>query len=498
GDGTQVNFSTYELLGCNFKLDEMKTSFKHPNLQTDIHVIMDPCHMLKFCRNTFNDKFIQSPKGTISFHYIEKLHELQETEGFKFANKLSSKHIQFKNKKMNISIAAQTISRSVADAINYLRDHCKLKEFYGSEATTEFLCMFDRIFDLMNSRNIFGKDYKTPLKWSNLEYWNKIFVETEQYIRTLTLEDMPLLRHQRKTFALGFLIDICSFRNFAIYLLCPDRDKCFTYFLTYKCSQDHIELYFSCLGLRGGGGGELWSVRRLLHRNSVEPSINSNCLSEGFELSPAFEFRKSTRAIQDVHCTDRDNRELKDLMMRLDHVELSYYQRNILYYIAGNIANKFVKKFQCSYCHEIVVASSHSKDHNYYNSDSGFLDFVNRGRLKIPSKCIFELVIFCEKAFKAEITVGFNGNINFKDKITAAAIKQFMPSLKILFKPDHPIVETSNLCEEIHEIKIIKYVIALYTKIRLYAYAKTNTLKYLDSKATLRQKLNKTIFFLHV
>ncbi|KYN04403.1 THAP domain-containing protein 9 [Cyphomyrmex costatus] len=422
-DGSQVNLSTYELLGCNFKLDEMKTFFKHPNLQTDIHVIMDPY------------------------------------------------------------------------AISYLRDHCKLKEFYGSEATTEFLYMFDRIFDLMNSRNIFGKDYnKTPLKWSNLKYWNEIFVETEQYIRTL--------RGQvRKTFALGFLINICSFRNFAMYLLCPDGDKCFTYFLTYKCSQDQIELYFSCLRLRGGWNNNpnimqvLWSVRRLFYRNSVEPSINSNCLSEGFELSPAFEFWKSTRALQDVNCTDRDNRELKNLMMRLEHVELSYYQRNILYYIAGNVTNKFMQKFQCSYCHKIVVASSHSKDHNYYNFDSGFLDFVNRGKLKIPSKCIFETIIFCEKAFKTEITVGFNGNINFKNKITAAAIKQFMPLLKTLFKPDHPIVETSNLCEE---IKIIKFVVALYTKIRLYAYAKTNTLKYLGSKATLRQKLSKTILFLHV
>lgn len=41
---------------------------------------------------------------------------LQEKEGYKLSNKLSNKHIMYSNCKMNVEIAAQTMSKSVANA----------------------------------------------------------------------------------------------------------------------------------------------------------------------------------------------------------------------------------------------------------------------------------------------------------------------------------------------------------------------------------------------
>ena len=35
------------------------------------------------------------------------IHEVQENEGMKFANKISTKHIEFKRHKMNVKVAAQ-------------------------------------------------------------------------------------------------------------------------------------------------------------------------------------------------------------------------------------------------------------------------------------------------------------------------------------------------------------------------------------------------------
>ena len=49
--------------------------------------------------------------------YIDRL---QVDEGFRFGNKLSKKHIEYKRHKMNVSIAAHTLSSSVADTLEFL------------------------------------------------------------------------------------------------------------------------------------------------------------------------------------------------------------------------------------------------------------------------------------------------------------------------------------------------------------------------------------------
>jgi hypothetical protein len=40
---------------------------------------------------------------------------------------------------MKVSLATQTLSRSVADAINFCREKLNLPQFQGSEATEEFI-----------------------------------------------------------------------------------------------------------------------------------------------------------------------------------------------------------------------------------------------------------------------------------------------------------------------------------------------------------------------
>lgn len=112
-DGTTINMNTMKNLGCNFDLigdRKPLTSFKHPYNNSNIYIIMNPCHMLKLCRNTLAAKNITSSLGTISFQYIRDLHNHQQTIGLKYANKLSAIHIDFHNKKMKVCLATQTIS----------------------------------------------------------------------------------------------------------------------------------------------------------------------------------------------------------------------------------------------------------------------------------------------------------------------------------------------------------------------------------------------------
>ena len=87
--------------------------------------------------------------------------------------------------KMKVNIAAQTLSSSVADAIDFCRQELQLDQFKDSEATTRFIRMFDRLFDMFNSRNPFCCNYKAPLRVSNELFWTQFLEEAYMYIEGL-------------------------------------------------------------------------------------------------------------------------------------------------------------------------------------------------------------------------------------------------------------------------------------------------------------------------
>ena len=81
--------------------------------------------MIKLICNPLGDNRIilnETGHGTerIEWKYIEQLNNLQEDIGFTFANRLKKKHIIWRKYKMNVSLAAQTLSSSDAHAIDGL------------------------------------------------------------------------------------------------------------------------------------------------------------------------------------------------------------------------------------------------------------------------------------------------------------------------------------------------------------------------------------------
>jgi type IV secretory pathway VirB4 component len=81
--------------------------------------------MLKLARNAlaYMRSFIDGDGNIIRWKHIEELQNIQEQEGLNLANKLSSNHIQFQSHKMKVSLVAQTLSCSVADAIEFWTWH---------------------------------------------------------------------------------------------------------------------------------------------------------------------------------------------------------------------------------------------------------------------------------------------------------------------------------------------------------------------------------------
>lgn len=509
-DGTSTNLRTYEKLGCILSPENLQPFFSHPrNSDVRIHCIMDPCHMIKLCRNCLGEVQLSSNTGAISFDYVKKIHEIQNQENLKFANKLTTMHVFYKNKKMNVRLAAQVISSSVADTMQFLQMHDSY--FDGATATIEFIRIFDRLFDIMNSRSRFGTGYKSPMSPQNRPFWEAVFDESRTYILQLKCEGKPLIDHRRKTFALGFFLNTVSMQGLALDLF--SKENPLDYYLPYKTSQDHAELTFSCIRSAGGHNNNphclavKWTLRKLLFRNSVTASNNANCkekklaeknncddteeVDDGFSFgifSPVTIQSREENDLEDVESGHQTNQVLAE------NIQLSSYQSNILYYIAGSITRAYLQKYPCKFCEQIMTTNrlEHSYNKIPITDCISFTALKSRGGLKFVSVFVMEIISFTEKVHKATVLRQIRKN-NLKGDTMLAVQKKFTPKIKEL---GHPLVDTDF--KELHEIRIIKFISSAYLNLRIDTQCKKATSDYLGMKGSIRQKLHNLILFNNV
>ena len=197
-------------------------------------------------RNTLSDmgNLKDNEEGIIDCSLIRRLVKLQDVESLSLGNSLNINHIVWQRHKMKVNLAVQTLSSSVANALEFLKDDLKLPEFKGCSPTIQFIRKIDRVFDILNSRNPYGKGFKSPLRHSNISV-------TESLLSLLTNENQLLVKCRRKAFVLGLIITMPSIVALSKILLQRD-ETLFKYALTYQFSQDHIEPLFACI--RGKGG----------------------------------------------------------------------------------------------------------------------------------------------------------------------------------------------------------------------------------------------------
>ncbi|KAG8307101.1 THAP domain containing 9 [Homalodisca vitripennis] len=475
-DGTSTNLSALKHLGCKFPEAPF---FKLDTMNYDICAILDPPHMLKLARNALADiKVIDSESGRICFKYIEDLNNLQNKLGLKMCNKLSDKHVLYKNRKMNVKVAAQTISSSVADALQYLniKEH---PQFSDSDclATVEFLRIVDNLFDFMNSRDPFGRGYKGPMKLENKANDDLMLKKADNYLSKLKIGGQSILNHARKTFALGFLSNIKSF--------CILRDRLlvledFKYLLSYKFSQDHLELFFSCIRSRGGNNDNpntkqfTWAVRQLMFRNSVRASENSNCL----EFDPnshlgLLELGHGLCVVDDID----DESEIESAICVMENYDDSSFKDEILYYICGVIVRRMEKQIKCKDC--CYVLHANDSDLRTYTR---LTDFKSKGKLIRSSEDVLKVVKYAYllKLSETNLTT-VNLTMRVCNHLTGSVFKGHLSNDEF----------TGS-----HELLLIKSVTQLFLKIISHHIAKQKTL-HVTKKSNLgiRQKLNKMILF---
>ena len=350
--------------------------------------------------------------------------------------------------------------------------------------------------------------------------WATTLESTAKYLLNLkSSEGIPIIKHPRKTFVLGFVITIKSTLEMVKQMLTlPDNP--FNYVLTYKYSQDHIEILFSCIRAKGGWNNNpnslqlKYALQRMLLGNSVTASVNANCqVFDDTVVIPIFRTRKHAAPLaEDSNCakdddqdTHRVNDVINDLIKSNQHSE---FVDNILEYISGFVVAKLVKKVKCPSCIANLTGSSpkppNRSEHDYFKTTAnepkpGFLHFFNNGNLQMPSKFVVDVIKYAETIFKLHVTSQTSRQIskkNLKTRMIIEFCQHFGQVATNSLPPRHTESPNQPLIEEDHRLWLLKCVANAYLTIRLSTYGKQYTEIVVNcGRPSQRHQLTKQILF---
>lgn len=200
--------------------------------------------MEKLARNCIAGKklLFDVDDSEVKWSYFELLEQFRNERGFTLTHKLNKKHMQWFRAKMNVRLAVETLSNSVADSMQFLKER-GFEEFSDASATIKFVRTLNNIFDVMNSKRIDNSNiFKSALNALNHKYIFEFFDEVMPYLQTLKMPDgKTVITSNSRTSFRGFIINMINLKS--IYKDCIESGL-MEFLPTYKFSQDHLECFF--------------------------------------------------------------------------------------------------------------------------------------------------------------------------------------------------------------------------------------------------------------
>jgi hypothetical protein len=209
----------------------------------------------------------------------------------------------------------------------------------------------------------------------------------------------------------------------------------------YKCSQDHLEIYFWSIRSQGGCNDNPTSkrfknaYRKILVNAEIREDGLGNCVP--LEQIPILRV-SSRKAVEDIINLENvtyneTNNGVEDSVFTESFFEehnyfltpdnLSLFSQEIVIYIAGFIAFKLSKSIKCEHCVGVLFGDK-------ANLVPSFIDFKNRGGLHYPSKDLIDICIKCEKLYKNHLLNQNNIKVA-KQKILIEIAKFFITKKSI-------------------------------------------------------------------
>lgn len=128
---------------------------------------------------------------------MKRLQEIQEIEGLRTGNKLTTRHLNFHNKVMKVKLASQLLSNSVAQSLHLakylLPESCKF------DPTVEFLKYHNDILDDLNSKgDPKAYDLKNALKRKTKLEIFELIENYKEYIANLKVKNYNKKDNQKE------------------------------------------------------------------------------------------------------------------------------------------------------------------------------------------------------------------------------------------------------------------------------------------------------------
>lgn len=477
-DGCAANISMAKHLGCSF--EQQNVNFEHPVTKEFIVAILDPCHMIKLIRNTFemHKTLVDKDGNKIQWQHLVELNKLQYQETFHLSNKLRDRHINFQNERMKVKLATQLFSSSVAGAIKFCRQS-GISSFYDSEPTEFFLLIFNNIFDIFNSRNLHHHGFKKALNVNNAYQVFQFLDEASNYIKEIKTETgIFLTNSRRKTGFLGFLGCIKALKHLYVSLI---ESETLLYLPFYKFCQDHIELFFCNIRAQGGTNNNptvrqfISAYKKLLIHVKLKDINTGNCiaLEQISILNCSSAVERINRSFSlDIPLSNEQREEDSDIEELRD--QFSDFSNQAIGHIAGYIVRVLTKKIKCDICVSALVT-------HHFHPFHKFIIARDQGGLLYPSPDVVKICQTTETFMKNINTIGFR-----KEIAISKILRNFIGTSLFNDIISHQLGEfpSSN-----HITDLMKAIIEKYINVRLHHLLK------LKLKPSKRQFLNKYILF---
>ena len=387
----------------------------------------------------------------------------------------------------------------MASALQFVLQDLKLAKFSDVDANVEFIRIVDRLFDLLNSKNPFAKEFKSVLRTRNESLWRPFLHDAIDFLLGLYLNGQPLHQSMRKTAVLGFVVTAKSIMG-----LFDDFVKTGTlsYLATYRLSQDHIELTFNVVRCRGRwnnnptAGQFRAAYRLLLVKHTLCPSGNGNsvaqqevCMLPVVAVVQAREPACSTaeilsryRLCDDVIASDHS------YAVVCDKIFLSEFSSSVVMYIAGRVSQKLSVRLSCGTCREALLSPSKVVQ------NSKLLQRKDAGGLVYPSESVTVVCRLTEQTIRF-ICSGTHAISRQRHLLLALQMHVVEKSRNrnvFTFTDEHSCATDVFDCPRLN---LIRLVVNSYCNIRMHAVAKsfTEQLRGLN----VRSKSNKQVLFLH-
>lgn len=500
GDGLRTNFAMVDRLGGDTRVrlyrvpGQPPSSGAHVNWYDYTSMFPDPddpsrlmafipdvCHMLKLVRNTLAiwGTLLDVDGNKISWHYIQELVNLQSETGLKFANKLGRVHVEWCRQKMKTKFAAQTLSLSVADALEYLEFKAGLTRFKGASATARFIRVFNNLFDVLNSKSRFGKGLKAPMTLANEPEWKEVFRVSEHYIKGLKTDNgVALVNTKRDTGFRGFLLAISAAEALFDKLV---RNGPLKYLLMYKFSQDALEMYFGLVRQLGGFNNNPTAVqftaayKRLLFKNELKASCNGNAFPiENIKVltvkASSKKREKATASLEDIDWKEVDH--YISQYRQSDHENWSdMLVDSITSYLAGFVARHVFRTSSCWECASALIATDESTSGDVH----GFIRMKSRTAVQSrihPTLDVLSVCRLAERAIRCFQTWEGVDIVQTAKSKNAAAINACNEALESqLFKCLNQHVTELDPMDG-HVLVLIKTIFFVYWDIRVHQLCK--------------------------